>query len=125
MFELGGNPIDARTNTRVFRIDETTGEIFTIVKLDREMRSRYELCIKASNDPDLNITYATDAAEESPGSVARRRRDSTYVEENDDSVLKVVIEVTDVDDHGPQFGADGGSGSRVVTGSILRSVRQW
>ena len=99
----------------MFRIDQTTGAIYTIVKLDREMHSRYELCIKASNDPDLNITF-TDSAADGAGSVSRKRRDVTYVDENDDSVLKVIVDVEDVDDHGPDFDGSG-TGSRVVTGA--------
>ncbi|XP_028399940.1 protocadherin Fat 4-like isoform X2 [Dendronephthya gigantea] len=67
-----------------FRIDNSTGNIYLVKSLDREVIHIFELIIYAYNHGS---------------SIARRRRDTGV---NYD-VLKVVIEVTDINDNPPEF----------------------
>ena len=67
-----------------FRIDNSTGIIYLVKSLDREMVNIFELTIYAYNHGS---------------NIARKRRDTG----DNFGVLKVIIEVTDINDNYPEF----------------------
>lgn len=68
------------------------------MKLDRETKDRYSLCVEARNSTE-------------PGS--RRKRDV-----NNDQMITVNVIVDDLDDSKPSFAETGASGSRVTAGEL-------
>ena len=87
MFLAEGNDPQPGSSTPPFTMDRTTGIIRTQDKLDRERKKSYTLYVKASDDPNLNIT-------------------NYYVNASLGSIQTVIIELTDKDDNGPSFGKD-------------------
>lgn len=74
-----------------FRVDKTTGDIFTNKSLDREETDMYSLYILASKKGDLHISNAE-----------RAKLSMTALERNS-TVAKVWITVLDVNDNAPEF----------------------
>ena len=85
IFFAGGNEPFKNTSKVPFAIDKKTGVIKTQVVLDHEVTKSYLLCIKVSNDEQY------DAKKVDPNTVL------------DWTIQKVLVLVTDVDDHGPVF----------------------
>ncbi|KAI8521516.1 positive regulation of endothelial cell chemotaxis [Branchiostoma belcheri] len=74
------------TNDNTFRLDKRTGEISVVNPLDREQRDSYTLVVKRTRSadyavPNVNIPF----------------------NEDDESLLKVVVEVEDINDNSPHF----------------------
>jgi len=73
-------------NDSTFRLDKRTGEISLTSSLDRERRSAYTLVVKRTRAadylvPNIDVPFS----------------------EDDESLLKVIVEVEDVNDNPPQF----------------------
>ncbi|XP_060576448.1 protein dachsous-like, partial [Ruditapes philippinarum] len=72
-------------NTEVFELSKSNGQIVTKVKLDRESKSEYTLCIEASRPNIVN-----------------EERDLTALN-NSHKILFLKVNVRDVNDLGPKF----------------------
>lgn len=95
----------------VFKINKNTGEITTNAEIDREYESRYELQVLASNNPSLNLSDITVFSNSSV----------TIYNVSEDSVLKVMVDITDVDDHPPDFEFSTGL-NKSIAGESLHAV---
>ncbi|XP_066304714.1 uncharacterized protein [Branchiostoma lanceolatum] len=73
-------------NDNTFRLDKRTGETSVINALDRERKSSYTLVVKRTRAADYLVPNV-----------------NTPFNEHDESLLKVIVEVEDVNDNSPQF----------------------
>ena len=108
-FIVGGNDTQ-----NIFVLHPTLHELQAVTELDREVHSRYTLVIRAT---DKCHTFLT-----SPG-LTDLRSNVTF-DPADDSLLKVVVDVVDIDDNAPSFSrktftggisTDSGFGDTVLT----------
>ncbi|KAL3876983.1 hypothetical protein ACJMK2_034753 [Sinanodonta woodiana] len=88
-----GDPLCQSSYTQMFALDQTTGNITTSALLDRETQDQYLLCIEAK--PRV------------PAVTGRRRRaineTAIRLRKNSDTVLYLLITLTDINDNGPVF----------------------